>query len=279
MSVAASFLLLAASIHPAADSPADYQAVCANPISLPGDLVAREPRFVIVGEIHGTDTSPEAFGALACSLAFEREVLIQFELPPAWGVWIDDYVQTGDAASREKLLTSYLFTSERYDGRASSAFVDLLDNLRQMKRAGAKISVAAFQPDMRTIEPQYYYELSMAEHLARNAVSKPDAINLVLVGNYHAERSESESDRRSAASFLRGKDFIALNQCYQGGSASVRMPDEDGNSVNSQMTLPDSDAALPRGIHPSDTTLFDGKICAGRAAKASPRAVPAIAED
>ncbi|MEM9311129.1 MAG: hypothetical protein AAGA34_06750 [Pseudomonadota bacterium] len=213
-----------------------------------------------------------------CSQSVDTPVLVQFELPKEWGELIDAYVATGDTAKLDELLATPLFAGRRYDGRTSSAFLSLIRRLRAMAEAGRSVRVAGFQPSWFSIAPQYYYELDMAHGLARRAAEHEGAINLVLVGSYHARRSAPADERYSAASFLRDEDYIALRVCPEGGTASTLT--RDGEAIRE---LDDIAAGTARGIYaPShfelsalrDQRLFDGYVCVGRPATASPRAVP-----
>lgn len=261
--------------------PSLQEEPCAQQMSLPNAWLEKSPKFVFVGEIHGTDTSPEAFGDLVCGMLQSHPVIVQLELPAEFGLVIDRYVQTGDEQALEEVLDSWIFTSENYDGRGSSAFVELIRRLRQIKAAGHEITVAGSQPSWRTIEPQHYYELGMAHLWARNAGENPNAINMILVGTYHAKYSPDE-ERASAASFFRHQDKISLAPCSEGGTASVML-----RGSASVMKLADRGMSLKRGVYEASTIenvdnalpryekgSFDGYFCAGRPAQASPRAVP-----
>lgn len=255
---------------------------CEQQLPMPTSLLEKNPRFILVGEIHGTDTSPEVFGDIVCALVESRPVLVQFEVPSEFGEAINAFVQTGNEEELEKVLDSWIFKSESYDGRGSAAFLDLIHRLRKMKEDGLDVAVAGAQPSWITIEPQYYYELSMAHLWGRNAGENPDAINMILVGNYHAANAINDR-RKSAAGFLRKEDTVTLAPCSEGGTASVLQA--DGPTI---MELYDNGQQLGRGIYPAFRKgedgknlskyadgMFDGYYCAGRPAKASPRAVPA----
>lgn len=255
---------------------------CQNPLAIPAPLLEKDPRFVVVGEIHGTDTSPEAFGDIVCAMLQTRKVLVQLELPAQFGESINAYVQSGDKAALAEVLDSWLFESKRYDGRGSAAFVALIERMRQMKSDGFDLAVVGAQPNWITIEPQYYYELGMAHLWSRNAAQFPKALNMILVGSYHAKNATGDG-RRSAASFLRKEDRITLAPCDEGGTASVLQ--RDGPTI---MELDDTAKGTARGVYaqPSGEDgnskltdyapgTFDAFFCAGRPATASPRAVPA----
>jgi len=255
---------------------------CEAQMEIPAALMEGDPRFIIVGETHGTDTSPEAFGDIVCAQLQSRPVLVQFEFPAAWGEYIDGYVTTGDEASLQKLFGTPLFNGARYDGRASKSFVALLRRLRQAAKSGLPVRVAGFQPDWWAIEPQHYYELGMAHGLTMNAAAHRDALNIALVGGYHARRMTPQNKGKSAASYLLDSDFISLSPCPEGGTASNL-----GKQGSRVRELEDLNLKTPRGVYTRDhfefskmaeNKMFDGFYCSGRPAKASPRAIPAQPE-
>lgn len=245
---------------------------------------APQVRFIIVGETHGTDAYPAYFGDLVCALSSDRSVLVHLELPDVLDDPLRRYLREGDKDALETVRSSWVFTGENYDGRGSAAFLEMIERLREMAAAGRDIRINAFQPGRRTLEPQYYYELAMAHDWTKAAAENRNALNLILVGSYHARRSTETRPQASAASFLKDDDFLALAHCAEGGTASVMMGGEDGQSVSTVMDLRDRKTGLARGIYDrSEFTedqigygieAFDGYFCIGKPPAASLRAVP-----
>lgn len=260
---------------------------CAQQLEIPAALLVDEPRFIIVGETHGTDTSPEAFGEMVCAMLQKSAVLVQLEMPAEFVASANEFIQTGDVSALEQFTSSGFFTYERYDGRASEAFVALIRRFRAMVKTGHDLSLAGSQPTHPSIEPQYYYELAMAANWVRNAAEQPEVLNMILVGTYHAERSKH--DRQGAAAFFLDNHAISLAPCDEGGTASVLSANEDGDVVSMVVERPTGGDQKPRGVHLASEFsdpprykkgAFDGFFCAGRPAVASPRAVaPKTSED
>lgn len=260
---------------------------CDSSLALQESLLANEPRFVIVGEMHGTDTSPDVFGDIVCGFAATGPVVVHLEVPNDLDEAFARYLATPSEETLAPIKTSWLFTIARYDGRGSEAFLALIERLGEMAQAGLDVTINASQPDRPTLQPQYYYEMAMALDWTRGAADHPGAMNLVLVGSFHARRSGPDVERKGAAEFLLPSHFIALAQCGEGGRAAVLRPGENGQPVEGIVDLIDLGKGLPRGVYPrSDFTrdhtgygieAFDGFFCAGRPAAASPRAVAPVA--
>jgi hypothetical protein len=259
---------------------------CESSLTIPESLVANAPRFVILGEIHGTDTSPDVFADIVCGFAAKGPVVVHLEVPNSLDETFARYLESPGEETLVPIKNSWLFTSQLYDGRGSEAFLALIERLGEMARAGLDVTINASQPDHPTLQPQYYYEMAMALDWTQAASVHPGATNLVLVGSYHARRSGQEGERKSAAEFLLSKDFVALTDCGEGGRAAVLRPGDNGQAVEGIMDLIDLGMNLPRGVYPRSVftqsptgyglEAFDGFFCAGSPAAASPRAVAPI---
>ena len=257
---------------------------CESSLSVPESLVTNETRFVILGELHGTDTSPDAFADIVCGFAAKGPVVVHLEMPSSLDDAFVRYLEAPGEETLAPIKNSWLFTTARYDGRGSVAFLAMIERLGEMAEAGLDVTVNASQPDHPTLQPQYYYEMAMALDWTRAAAEHPRAMNLVLVGSFHARRSGPEADRKGAAEFLLPNHFIALANCGEGGTAAVLRPSDDGQPVEGIIDLIDLGTGLPRGVYSRSEVsgnptgygpeAFDGYVCAGRPAQASPRAIP-----
>ncbi len=243
------FLLATAALlgSSATAEPAAARA-CDSSLALPESLVTNETRFVIVGELHGTDTSPDAFADIVCGFVAKGPVLVHLEMPSSLDEAFARYLEAPSEETLAPIKNSWLFTTARYDGRGSQAFLAMIERFGEMAQAGLDVTINASQPDRPTLQPQYYYELAMAQDWTRAAADHPRAMNLVLVGSFHARRSGPEPQRKGAAEFLLPNHFVALAQCGEGGRAAVLRPGEDGEPVEGILDLIDSEMGLPRGI-------------------------------
>jgi hypothetical protein len=181
----------------------------------------RETRWVIVGEMHGTNETPDAFTNLVCLAVQSRgPVTVAIEYPadtqPVLDAWL---ASDGGDAARAALLAGPFWRSPQQDGRASVAFLRMLDRLRLMHRAGTVLSVRAFDVPWDGSDERDR-NAAMADRLTKIANTTP-GLTMVLVGDYHAIVRELPSPRgpvRPAASLLPANERISLDVVSAGGS-------------------------------------------------------------
>lgn len=231
-----------------------------------------EARFIVVGENHGTEELPAAFGSLVCEASLRGPVTVALEFPTTMQSQLDAFLAAPDEDSARQALAGTVFQQERFwDGRTSTAMVALLESVRILKAAGRDVAILAFQPS----EPrpsdfiQAYYELDMAHLLARGAAARPESRVLVLVGNLHARKTPHprfEELGIPAAGHLPATETISLNFAQQGGDAWNCGPTECGPRVLSAS----GDVEL-RGVvlRAQDDGAHDGVLAVG-ATTASP---------
>jgi hypothetical protein len=208
----AALALLAASAAPAACLPVEGAATL---------WAKRGTRWVIVGEMHGTNETPDAFTNLVCLAAQSRgPVTIAIEYPadmqPVLDAWL---ASDGGDAARAALLAGPFWRRSTQDGRTSVAFLRMLDRLRMMHRAGTVRSVRAFCPpnDGPVVSD---YNAAMADRLTTIADAAPGIV-MVLVGNYHAINhvmTTPQGSIRPAASLLPANKKVSVDIVGAGGS-------------------------------------------------------------
>lgn len=204
--------LLAASAAPATCTPIEGAAMLWS---------KRETRWVIVGEMHGTNETPDAFTNLVCLAAKSRgPVTVAIEYPadmqPVLDAWL---ASDGGEAARTALLAGPFWRKPMQDGRTSVAFLRMLDRLRLMHRAGTVLSVRGFDVPADGSDKRDR-NAAMADRLTKIADTTP-ALTLVLVGNYHAIVREMASPRgpvHPAASLLPADKRVAVDVAGAGGS-------------------------------------------------------------
>lgn len=204
--------LLAASAAPAACAPVEGAA------SL---WAKRETRWVIVGEMHGTNETPDAFTNLVCLAARSRgPVTVVIEYPADMQPVLDSWLASdGGEAARTALLAEPFWRKPTQDGRTSVAFLRMLDRLRLMHRAGTVLSVRGFDVPWDGSDKRDR-NAAMADRLTKIADTTP-GLTMVLVGNYHAIVREMPSPRgpvRPAASLLPADKRVAVDVAGAGGS-------------------------------------------------------------
>lgn len=208
----AALALLAASAAPAACVPVEGAAMLwAKP----------QTRWVIVGEMHGTNETPDAFANLVCLAAKARgPVTVAIEYPadmqPVLDAWL---ASDGSDAARAALLAGPFWRKPMQDGRTSIAFLRMLDRLRLMHLAGTVLSVRGFDAPWDGSDKRDR-NAAMADRLTKIADTVP-GLTLVLVGNYHAIIREIPSPRGAvhpAASLLPADKRVAVDVAGAGGS-------------------------------------------------------------
>ncbi|UYY78317.1 hypothetical protein [Sphingomonas sp. R1] len=176
-------------------------------------------RYVVVGELHGTNETPDGFANLACLAGDSgRPVTVALEYPADAQAAIDAWLQSdGSERARAALLALPIWHGEMQDGRGSVAFLRLFERLRVLKQAGRLRGVVA--SDVVALPQQGTRDAAMAESWKRIDAGT-DGIVLVLVGNLHAMRQEREGFQMvPAASFLPRDRTVTLNVVGNGGEA------------------------------------------------------------
>jgi hypothetical protein len=209
----AALALLAASVAPQACTTVDGADTL---------WAKQETRWVVVGELHGTNEMPGAFTNLVCLAARARgavTVAVEYpaDLQPVLDAWLES--DGGDAA-RTALLAGPFWRSPQQDGRTSVAFVHMLDRLRIMHQAGVVKSVRAFDVPSDGSD-QRDRNAAMADRLTKIGVAARGLI-LVYVGDYHAIIHEMPSPRgpvRPAAFLLPAGKRISVDIVGSGGTA------------------------------------------------------------
>lgn len=168
-------------------------------------VAARRPRFVIFGEIHGTQEAPDFVGELACALALQnKRILIAVEhsstkndaLQKAWQLPIAQF----PAALKQTVWTG------RDDGRGSEAMLSMLVRLHHLAQHGKLIDIVAFNGAKDEEQARRFshlptqgpHEAAQAENIREAAALRPYDHVLVLVGNVHARKRPVE---RSGVAF------------------------------------------------------------------------------
>ena len=141
-------------------------------------------RMILFGELHGTDRSPAAFGAVACRVARERGgLVVGLEISHREQERIERFLAGDGGPEARRGLLAGEFWSDHQDGRQSRAMLALLDRLRLLRQEGEDVAVVAFDP-LPAVDPA-----AREEHLARRlAAARQQHAGrpfLVLTGNLH----------------------------------------------------------------------------------------------
>lgn len=179
-------------------------------------------RWVVAGEIHGTEEVPEAFANLACLASKTgRPVVVGLEYSADWQPAVDAYLESsGGADARAALLTIPVWHNPIQDGRGSAAFFRMIERFRKMKQSGQIDAVHCYD-----VGSDWRPEEKRDAVMARNwkALSAPDdAIILLLSGNVHAMRhpmARPGGSITTAASLMPADRTMTVNFANNGGEA------------------------------------------------------------
>jgi hypothetical protein len=242
---------------------------------LPGaDVLWSKPnlRFVLVGEMHGTAETPQAFLDLVCAArAARRPLLVGLERPSAEQRSIDAFLAAGDHNHAVDALLG-----ERdwgvFDGRSSKAMLALLENLRLLRLRGDIRGVVAFD-DRHLGETPAQRDQRMAAYLTAAADGVPGSLVIVLTGNLHASRQPiARFGGLPWMAMLLPPETISLLVTDKGGEA--------WDQTTSQGCGPhalEPSGGDQRGVFLSQAgaaARFDGQLSTGSNATASAPALP-----
>lgn len=192
----AAFAIMLAAPALSEDTPANSPATataCTAPQGWDA-VVARDPDFVVFGELHGTREAPALIARIVCSEAMQgRSVLLAVE-HSSWqnAAWQEAWALP-HAAFREALPE--LGWRGRDDGVASEAMLALVMGAHALKGDGAAIDIVAFngarddaqRARFADLPAQGPHEAAQAENIAEAAARKNYGRVIILVGELHAE--------------------------------------------------------------------------------------------
>lgn len=252
--------LLAASLHAAAfDTPAQCR-----PVPGAEALWRDDVRYVFVGETHGTTEAPAAFADLVCAALEQGPVTVSVEYGEEMQPTLDAFMAADSEAKAREALSAYgSGPFVHHDGRGSGAMLDLLLRLRGMAQAGKDVTLVASVPDSPRVEgfSQSYREMDRAVLWGRQAMARPQARVLALVGRVHAEKIRRVGSPLGlpAAAHIRPEESLSLTLAHQGGEAWMCL-DNCGAAP-----VPETDDLTARGVvlTPQLNGRFDGLLALG----------------
>ena len=231
------------------------------------EAIGDDKRFVVLGELHGTQEIPNFTSALACHLSGDRPLVLSLEIPSERQADIDAYLLSpGDDASKREFLKGSFWQARLADGRSSEAMLKLLDDTRRLIKSGRRISVRASVIDAGPLD-QDLSELLMAADWVRAASPSTDVRVLALVGRAHAGRS-SRRGFRPAASHLPDDQSLRFEVLETGGTYWACLRSGCG-----EQTLEAQSTPAAAGFYPATGTDFVVSFNVGREMTASPPAI------
>jgi len=236
---------------------------CAFPLSagaachpLPGaDAVWAKSnlRWVFVGELHGSNETPEAFGDLVCdALLHGKQVTVAMELPSSEQSDLQNILTAKNLPVAEAQLLQQSFWRDGIDGRSSTAMLRLLLRLRQLHGAYPNLKVLAF--DDPYSGNNQARDVALAGALLKSEKANPDNLILILTGNAHGMFAPVFG-YDPAAMYIPAAQRLSLEVTDRGGVSWSEIGDACGpmkGGVGGKM--------LPRGIYLDPTLAPFGKV-------------------
>jgi hypothetical protein len=225
---------------------------------------------VWVGEMHGTEETPAAFGDLVCdALAHGKNVTVGLEFSSQSQAALDPMIGATNLELAERQLLATPNWHTFFDGRSSKAMLALLIQLRGTKAEYPSLRVVA-------IENPWSNESGAKEPAVADAVKAavkrgPTDVLLVLTGNLHAMK-HSPMAYPTSASLLPPAEVFSLLVTAHGGQAWQW----NGAGCGAQAQgIQDRDSTRSFGVYIDPAYAksgFDGVLALGKPTTASPPA-------
>lgn len=275
------FSLAALSLAACMHSP--RQTLTCDPYTGTEALLSRASGHVIVlGEMHGTNQSPEAVQQIACAaLARGEPVRIGLEAVSYQGASLDAALDQPFDEEATFQAAPLMWTS--LDGRGTAAVLNLLKQVGQWRADGHEVSVFAFDAMVKGPFSPAARDTAMAENVDQ-ALSGFDGVAVLFTGSFHAQKQPFEYAGETftpMASMIRVRPVLALEMLHGGGEAWVNasIEQEDGTLVDSIGPLkmgpngPTDSAARTITLTSRTPESYDGAFFTGPIT-ASPPAFP-----
>lgn len=255
-------LFFAAPTQPSCNPIAGWEQVASN----------KKLRFVVLGEMHGTNEMPQIFLDAVCQTSGKRPVVVALELPENGQSAINSFLASnGDSKAKQAFLATDFWTNKFKDGRSSEAMFRLVDDLRRYYQEKKITAVIAFQPVIYSEHGSAEaYEKRMAEIITTKLPRKSTA--LVLVGNVHAMRTKlvrPSTQYLPMAGHLPKKETISFDIKSGAGSSAwvCTGPAKCGATV-----FGGKPGNTERGVQliPAKNQPYDGQLFLGAPTTASP---------
>ena len=216
-------------------------------------------RIVWFGEMHGTEESPRFIGDAVCLAAKRARVQLGLEVPHTEQALFDRYVQ--GKADRAALLRGPFW--EQVDGRTSHAMVGLLDRVRALRKAGAKIELVLFD------NPLDNRDEAMAQLVIQRRDAK--AIFVGLSGNIHSRKQRWRELVPLVAHLIAAKlPVTTFNVSSNGGTFWGCVGTDDHEPVCGVHDNHDDGPGKPWTLGPARDNAHDGVYFVGKTTASPP---------
>jgi hypothetical protein len=174
--------------------------------------------WVFVGELHGSNETPAAFGDLVCdALARGKRVTVALERPTSEQAALDGILTSKDLSAAKTALLQQPEWKEGVDGRASEAMLGLVISIRELRKSYSGLAIVAFDAPYTGTAAGARDE-AMGHFLRAVGTAKPTDLILILVGNAHAMQAP-EFGYEAAAMYLPSKEILSLEVTDRGGES------------------------------------------------------------
>jgi len=213
--------------------------------------------WVFIGELHGSNETPAAFGNLVCdAIAQGKHVTVALERPSSEQAALDNILTAKDLARAKESLLQLPRWKEGMDGLASEAMLRLLASLRELHRLHPDLKVVAFDAPYTGTAPGARDE-ALGHALLSLRSTKPNGLVLILTGNLHAMQA-SKRGYDLAAMYLPPKEILSLEVTDRGGESWSE--DKTGGCGPWKGGVGDKDAKKPYGIFLDPSLAPFGKV-------------------
>ena len=147
-------------------------------------------KVVIVGEVHGTNESPQfTLGLLKLIAQNNERVALGLEIGEESQSVVDRFCESGDV-SLLKSCYPFAFKVEHQDGRGSAAIASLISKTSALK----DVRIVCFDPTILRVEDMKKRDEGMAKNITRAFVEhKLDKI-VLLAGNWHTNLQNDDDE-------------------------------------------------------------------------------------
>lgn len=213
--------------------------------------------WVFIGEMHGSNETPDAFIDLVCdALAHRKIVTVALERPTSEQEALTGVLSAKDLSLAEKNLLDRPGWKNGMDGRASKAMLNLLLSLRKLHVAHSELSVYAFDTPYQAGDSPGKRDEAMGEALLAFGKLHPDNLILVLTGNMHATQAPMFGYQLTAM-FISPAERLSLEVTDSGGSSWVNSNGMCGPSTGG---VEEKGRTDPRGIYSDPHLAPYGKV-------------------
>ncbi|WP_438728200.1 hypothetical protein ACR9YC_12625 [Parasphingorhabdus sp. DH2-15] len=160
-------------------------------------------KILVFGETHGTSESPKAVEEYICALLERDEtVLLAIEFSATTNNGFQTAWRKPHAQFREALFDNVASWSNRDDGVASEAMLNMLVRLHKFKSEGSDINIVAFNGTRNAEQTSKFqhllaqgpHEAAQAENIYVASIARPYNRVIVLVGSLHAQKAQENWD-------------------------------------------------------------------------------------